>query len=202
VGGTGQLENHVSYDSFGNIIGMTQPDVRSRYGFTGRERDEETGLYYYRSRFYDPATGRFLSVDHLGFAGGDANLYRYVNNETTRKKDPTGKIQVQTIVVIGIIGIIIYSLTKGCKSGKPKNPAPHPAPKGTAKPVAVVKKEGPVDKLEKILNNALKNAAKNDGIVGDIAKGIETLRKSDEGSKDESKYTKDWYKEHQIDPND
>ena len=39
---------------------------------------------------YDPSVGRFLSEDPIGFAGGDANLYRYVGNSPTNFTDPSG----------------------------------------------------------------------------------------------------------------
>lgn len=57
---------------------------------TGREWDKETGLYYYRARYYDPMEGRFLSKDPISFAGGDVNLYGYVQNNPTNKSDPAG----------------------------------------------------------------------------------------------------------------
>jgi RHS repeat-associated protein len=50
------------------------------YTYTGREWDKETGLYYYRARYYDPMEGRFISKDPISFAGGDVNLYGYVRN--------------------------------------------------------------------------------------------------------------------------
>ncbi len=37
--------------------------IRQPYTFTGREYDKETGLYYYRARYYDPEIGRFISKD-------------------------------------------------------------------------------------------------------------------------------------------
>lgn len=40
----------------------------------------ETELYFSRARYLDPATGRWKTQDPLGFAVGDANLYRYVGN--------------------------------------------------------------------------------------------------------------------------
>jgi RHS repeat-associated protein len=61
------------------------------FAYTGRERDEETGLYYYRARYYDPAVGRFVSEDPLGFAAGDTNLVRYVGNKTLIARDPMGR---------------------------------------------------------------------------------------------------------------
>ena len=46
-------------------------------------------LYYYRARYYDPSTGRFLSEDPLGFRA-DPNFYRYVKNNSASLSDPTG----------------------------------------------------------------------------------------------------------------
>lgn len=60
------------------------------YTYTGREWDKETGLYYYRARYYDPMEGMFISKDPIGFAGGDVNLYRYVGNNVVNLVDPTG----------------------------------------------------------------------------------------------------------------
>ncbi len=60
-------------------------------GFTGREL-EETGLYYYRARFYMPDLGRFISKDPIGFAGGDTNLYSYVGQNPVNFVDPSGLI--------------------------------------------------------------------------------------------------------------
>ncbi len=75
-----------SYDSFGNSAGS----ARTRYGYTGRERDSDTGMLYYRARFYDPQVGRFISEDPIGFRGGDVNLYAYVKNHPLGSIDPAG----------------------------------------------------------------------------------------------------------------
>jgi RHS repeat-associated protein len=86
----GQVLNHIVYDSFGKVKSETNPNVDFRYGYTGRERDEETGLDYYRTRYYDSLVGRFVSEDTIGFNGGDANLYRYVANSPLNLIDPNG----------------------------------------------------------------------------------------------------------------
>ena len=78
----------LSYDSFGNASASTH----TRYDFTGRERDETTGLLYYRARWYDATLGRFISQDPIGFAGGDINLYRYVGQNPLNGRDPSGLI--------------------------------------------------------------------------------------------------------------
>jgi RHS repeat-associated protein len=73
-------------DSFGNHIAST----RTRYTYTGRERDPDSGLMYNRARFYDPQLGRFTSDDPIGFGGGDINLYGYVWQSPLRLRDPLG----------------------------------------------------------------------------------------------------------------
>ena len=46
--------------------------------------------YFNNARVYDPASGRWLSQDPMGFDAGDSNLYRYVNNRPTNATDPSG----------------------------------------------------------------------------------------------------------------
>ncbi len=75
-----------TYDSFGNNGGS----ARTRYVYTRRERDSDTGMLYYRARFYDPQLGRFISEDPIGFRGGDVNLYVYVKNQPLGSIDPAG----------------------------------------------------------------------------------------------------------------
>jgi RHS repeat-associated protein len=63
---------------------------------TGREWDKETGLYYYRARYYDPMEGRFISKDPISFKGKDkdANLYEYTENNPVNFTDPSGLFTV------------------------------------------------------------------------------------------------------------
>jgi RHS repeat-associated protein len=86
----GIVLNHIVYDSFGQVTNQTNTSFDFRYGYTGRERDTETGLNYNRARYYDTATGAFLSEDPLSFAAGDYNLSRYVFNSPTNGTDPSG----------------------------------------------------------------------------------------------------------------
>jgi RHS repeat-associated protein len=94
----GAVVNHFVYDSFGNRTSSTAADFR--FGYTGRELDAETGLYYYRARYYDPAVGRFISEDPIGFSAGDTNLYRYVGNNATNYTDPSGAFLLPLLPVI------------------------------------------------------------------------------------------------------
>ena len=77
-----------TYDSFGNLTASTG-SLTNRYRYTGREFDSETGLYYYRARYYDPSAGRFVSEDPVQFGGG-INFYAYVFNKPINFSDLSG----------------------------------------------------------------------------------------------------------------
>ncbi len=78
----------MSYDEFGRL-GAGSLATGQPYRYTGRRFDAETGLYYYRARYYTPVLGRFLQTDPLGYKD-DFNLYAYVGNNPTNATDPTG----------------------------------------------------------------------------------------------------------------
>ena len=62
-----------------------------RYRYTGQERDDETGLYYYGARYFAPWLGRWMSVDPVALAnGGSLSTYAYVSGRVTRANDPSG----------------------------------------------------------------------------------------------------------------
>ncbi|REJ67373.1 MAG: RHS repeat-associated core domain-containing protein [Planctomycetota bacterium] len=90
VGDTTSVVNHITYDAFGNVTSETAAAVDHLFGYTGRAFDEATGLQNNLHRWFDPVTGRWASEDPIGFAAGDANLYRYVGNGPTNGVDPTG----------------------------------------------------------------------------------------------------------------
>ena len=79
-----------AYTPFGAVERMG--GVKNTFTRTGREWDEETGLYYYRARYYDPEVGRFIGKDPIDFAGGDVNLRyactrsRALNPSPSRKR--------------------------------------------------------------------------------------------------------------------
>lgn len=100
VDNSGSVANHVRYDAFGGVVSQSNSAFGSRYGFTGREFDAETGLYYYRSRYYNPGIGRFIGEDSVGFGGGDANLYRYVGNRPVDNADPFGTTSIELTALL------------------------------------------------------------------------------------------------------
>jgi RHS repeat-associated protein len=74
------------FDAWGNVLAST--GMIPQYGYTGREPDE-TGLVYYRARYYDATIGRFTQRDPIGLKGG-INRYAYVNGNPVNLTDPQG----------------------------------------------------------------------------------------------------------------
>lgn len=88
--GSGQIAQTYTYDSFGNTTNVVG-SLANPFRYTGREFDSETGLYYYRARYYDPSTGRFLNEDPIRFRGS-RDFYAYVENDPVLRSDPSGLI--------------------------------------------------------------------------------------------------------------
>jgi len=98
-----------TYDAYGNMgegQGGGQP-----FRYTGRRWDEETGLYYYRARYYSAKLGRFLQTDPIGYED-NMNLYGYTANDPVNNTDPTGKFLWKTAIDFGL-NIAITGLEKG-----------------------------------------------------------------------------------------
>ncbi len=122
---TDQSENMVNkyvYTPFGRLANEEETFPQS-FKFVGKYGilAEPNGLYYMRARYFDSETGRFISEDPIGFAGGDFNLYAYVKNNPVMYVDPSGKVFLNGIAAgIGAFvgaGINAYSTWQGGGSG-------------------------------------------------------------------------------------
>ena len=105
---TGAVVNHVSFDSFGRILAQTAAAVGDRFLFTGRELDGETGLFFYRARYYSPDIGRFVSEDPVGFKENEFGLYGYAANDPLSSLDPHGTATlVERVMVSAVLGTVV-----------------------------------------------------------------------------------------------
>jgi RHS repeat-associated protein len=108
------LVERYTYDVFGrpairdaNGTEIAASAFANPYLFTGRAYDAETGLYYYRARYYDYATGRFLQPDPTGYASG-LNLYTYCSNNPAVFVDPDGQLHLLvTGLIVGLAGGLV-----------------------------------------------------------------------------------------------
>lgn len=88
----GAVAHSYGYGPYGEITDLTGTTFR----YTGQRLDPETGLYYFRARYYNAAIGRFLSPDPVGYFDGP-NVYVYVGNDPLNFIDPTGLLK-ETVV--------------------------------------------------------------------------------------------------------
>jgi len=100
---TGTVVERYSYDAYGSVTvadgsgtplppnswGTPHSAIGNPWMFTGRQLDEESGLYYYRARTYDPVKGRFLQRDPIEYLDS-MNLYEYALDNPLRFVDPMG----------------------------------------------------------------------------------------------------------------
>ena len=95
---TAAVVNHLIYNAFGVLVSSTDGNSVNpasispllNYRYTGKYFDDSTGLQNNINRWYDNTTGKWLSVDPIGFKGGDVNLYRYVRNQSNSSFDYRG----------------------------------------------------------------------------------------------------------------
>lgn len=118
---TGLKVQHYALSAFGKLLKVEDGNgnditanqaINKAYSFTGRELDDETGLNYYRARYYDPSTGRFTQEDpHPGILSMPTSFvspYRYTLNNPTRFTDPEGRI-VPILLAAAFIGGVANS---------------------------------------------------------------------------------------------
>jgi len=84
-------EQEAEFYAFGEAA--NEPAEGNDYLYTGKEKDSESGLYYYGARYYAPELGRFVAADALTGSLQDPlsmNRYSYVKNNPLKYVDPTG----------------------------------------------------------------------------------------------------------------
>ena len=101
------------YNSWGKLLNLTDYSSnglgrKNPFRFKGYYYDEELGMYYLNSRYYDPETGRFVSADDVEVlkttptALTDKNLYSYCDNNPIGRKDGTGAVWETVFDVVSL----------------------------------------------------------------------------------------------------
>ena len=116
--------NHKVLDADGNEITDSYHIGRiNPYRYRGYYFDEETGLYYLQSRYYDPETGRFLNADTVEYLDPKSinglNLYAYCGNNPVMYSDPSGHLVITTSLLVTslIVGAIVGGVAGGIYGG-------------------------------------------------------------------------------------
>ena len=93
---TGGIVQHLEYIPFGEVFideRAATSTWSTPYKFNAKELDEETGLYYYGARYYDPRTSVWISVDPLAEYYPNAISYNYCGENPVIYTDPDGRGQ-------------------------------------------------------------------------------------------------------------
>jgi len=91
----GDVRNQYAYSPYG----VSNDDSGIPFRYTDQKLDIQSGLYYYKARWYDPEVGRFLQPDPIGYSDG-INLYAYVGGDPVNSTDPTG-LMVDEVIAPG-----------------------------------------------------------------------------------------------------
>ena len=89
----GKLSQQIEYLPYGEVFlekQMASNDYHSPYKFNGKELDEETGLYYYGARYYNPRQSIWYATDQLELVCPNTSTYTYCKSNPITLRDPTG----------------------------------------------------------------------------------------------------------------
>ena len=115
---SGNIVKELTYDTFGNLLNDSNPDMKLPFGFAGCLYDPDTKLIRFGYRDYDAETGKWTAKDPIGFDGGDTNLYGYVLGDPVNFVDSTGEaVNVAAGLAGGAIAGVGVALFNGAKNG-------------------------------------------------------------------------------------
>jgi len=120
----GNVVVEYTYDAWGNVLDITgvRKDNLGKLNplrYRGYVYDDETGLYYLQSRYYDPALGRFINADVYTSTGQDFighNMFAYCGNNPTSRADQSGRLW--NYVIGAVVGGVVSAVTTAVQSYK------------------------------------------------------------------------------------
>ena len=111
------------YDAWGDQeIELLDPEYEelakaNPFRYRGYYYDTETGLYYLKSRYYDPEVGRFITIDDISYIDPETinglNLYAYCGNNPVMRVDENGNAWwewlVGALLVIAVTAAVVVT---------------------------------------------------------------------------------------------
>lgn len=116
----GQLLQRFEYSPHGQEMFALNPNLSFDPSYTGQTYDIESGLYFYKSRYYNPKLGRFIQPDTVVPDGKNLqayNRYTYVNNNPLKYVDPTGHFFWLAFIGAILLGAAIGAATSAIFGG-------------------------------------------------------------------------------------
>ena len=96
----GEVVQHIEYVPFGEVFIEERNSVwNTPYLFNAKEFDEETGLYYYGARYYDPRVSLWISVDPIAENISSISAYCYCFNNPIKLSDQNGEIPILPLII-------------------------------------------------------------------------------------------------------
>lgn len=123
VDASGNSVAEYRYDAWGKILEATGTMANiNPIRYRGYYFDQETGLYYLQSRYYDPEVGRFINADDAGTLGANGeilsyNLFAYCLNNPVNRTDDGGNLSWLGKIVIGVAVIAVAAVVTVATAG-------------------------------------------------------------------------------------
>ena len=135
----GDLKVSYTYDPWGKLLSVESDfdqyerdiSLLNPFRYRGYYYDDETGLYYLQSRYYDPEVVRFINADDVDFLGATKtllsyNAFAYCENDPVKAKDENGLVSQNwrnIAKVAGVCAFIVAIATVGTLVGGPAGAA-------------------------------------------------------------------------------
>ena len=129
----GNVVVRYEYNAWGKLLNITGSlagtvGVKNPFRYRGYYYDTETGLYYLKSRFYDPGIGRFISADGYISTGQGVlgtNMFAYCLNNPVNRIDESGSLSISilakgaSLVATGLVAIGVAAAVVTCGVATP-----------------------------------------------------------------------------------
>ena len=127
----GNIMVKYKYDAFGMCKALSERDIEitvsnhigtlNPFRYRSYYFDTETNLYFLKTRYYDPETGRFITIDDISYLDPESinglNLYAYCGNNPVNCVDPTGEFPIVALIVGTVVGALAGGITSAFSSG-------------------------------------------------------------------------------------